>query len=139
MVAAAIPLVSGVAIGAASGSVSEALSGGVWRSAVLAAAPFALIAVLAARAAWAQAGFALAAATGLALTAAAWGLATAGAVQTVPSGSPLSIAIASVLFRLLPVGVLSVMVTVLAVRSLFGAAPTRAPAPPRYRGGGTRR
>lgn len=125
LIAGAIPLASAVVIGAASGDLSGSLDGGVWRSAILAAGPFVLVAVLAARAEWAQPGFALAAAVGVALTAVGWGVATAGALQAMQTGSPLSLAIAAVLFRMLPVAVLSVMITVLAVRSLFGVAPTR--------------
>lgn len=125
LVAAAIPLASALAVGAASSNQASWLGDGTWRGAVLAAAPFSLIAVLAARAEWARSGFVPASITGLLLTGAGWSWATVGALQAMQTGSPLSLAIGLVLFRMLPIIVLSVMVTVLVVRGLFTGGPTR--------------
>ena len=111
VLAAAVPVLSILAAG-------RGLRGAIV-PAVSAALPFVALAVLAATARWARLGYELAAGVGLVMTMAGWGMAAAGALgggaETVMAGG-----MGALLLRALPVAVLSVTVTVLAVRQAFG-------------------
>ena len=107
VLAAAAPVLSAVVAGAAVGA-------GL-RSGVLAAMPFVLLAVLATKTAWARTGYEVAASVGVALT--AWG---AAALQTGGAApSVMRATMGAVMLQVWPVAVLSVMITVLAVRQAF--------------------
>ena len=110
VLAAAVPVLSILAA-------SRGLGGAVV-PAVSAALPFVALALLAATARWARLGYELAVGVGLVMTMAGWGMATAsalgGGAETVMVGT-----MGALLMSALPVAVLSVMFTVLAVRQAF--------------------
>lgn len=117
--AAALPLLPALAVGGA----GARPGGSLWIAVVQAAFPFALLAALALQTEWARQGYRLAVGVGLALAAAGWIAMTAQAVAA-PDGAALPGAgmngmMATLMIRALPVAVLSVMITVLAVRQAF--------------------
>ena len=127
VVAALLPVVSAVGVRlAASGQPLTLDPGALLFQAVWAAAPFVLVAGLVATQPALRPTLRLAAGVGLAMTAAGWGWATWGRVRAVigqtSGGAGVDV---GTLMLMLPVATVSVMVTVIAVRSAFGGGPPR--------------
>lgn len=124
-VASALPIASRVAVWMA--APERALEPGALAvSAVWAAVPFVMIAGLVATTPSLRPAFRLAAAVGLALTAAGWAWATWGRIRAVTGQTSGGAGVdVEMLLLALPIAVVSVMITVIAVRSAFAGGPPR--------------